>query len=177
MTSTVVGTCIVSALVLAGKRKLLTAKSDEGNKRKADVAITAAEPISQTQTWTDENLSANTLLDQQHAASDLTSIRREAVCSLRQCVCEGRERLETDIYICDDCGHRACGKCRGRPEHAYCTEPSTEPRTAPQAFKKQLVDAMPMRVQFKQVSLDQLEKPKECTEYLWTRWMQVLQSG
>jgi hypothetical protein len=43
----------------------------------------------------------------------------------RLCVCEAQTGTSDAINTCQDCGHTACNRCCGRPEHNYGTKKTT----------------------------------------------------
>ena len=61
----------------------------------------------------------------------------------------GREQIAKDILVCTDCGHYACKRCAGRPEHSYVPDTSAEKRIRPRDFRNNLKSAIPMSVTFK----------------------------
>ena len=61
----------------------------------------------------------------------------------------GREQIAKDILVCTDCGHYACKRCAGRPEHSYVPDTSAEKRIRPRDFRNNLKSAIPMSVTFR----------------------------
>ena len=154
MTSTVVGTCIMAALVLAGEggnirlKKSLKHKG-ASNEDEEEANETAMEVDEAQMTITGENqLVSRPLSLATNGKACLKKLCEAAKLSSRQCVCEGREQIVQDILICSDCGHHACKRCAGQPEHSYIPDISAESRVLPRNFRRELKAALPMSVIF-----------------------------
>ena len=52
------------------------------------------------------------------------------------------------FLLLTDCGHYACKRCAGRPEHSYVPDTSAEKRIRPRDFRNKLKAAIPMSVTF-----------------------------
>ncbi|KAF2711037.1 hypothetical protein K504DRAFT_532750 [Pleomassaria siparia CBS 279.74] len=77
-----------------------------------------------------------------------TFIIKQAQRSSRLCLCEGRDSLTAhDLQQCHECGHSTCVQCGGNPTHAYKPIPKefTANRMSPSSFKKDLMNALPLR--------------------------------
>ncbi|KAF8446480.1 hypothetical protein BGX38DRAFT_1271075 [Terfezia claveryi] len=139
MSTTVVGTAILSALVLAKKHL------EQGEAVEMDVDETV-EDISYRVSG-DEQLveSALDLFTTENVP--LKEILDGAQRSRRLCQCEGREQMTSNkLNICLDCGFPSCEKCGGRPEHNYVPYAGIDSRIVPSAFAKLLKRALPMRL-------------------------------
>ena len=77
-------------------------------------------------------------------AKSYQKLLAEAGAAARLCVCEAQTGVAADIKKCRDCGHTACAKCCGRPEHNYADHVLT--RGEPNAFAAKLKKTLPMRV-------------------------------
>ena len=94
--------------------------------------------------------------------------------SMRKCVCEGRLQTVGDILQCKECGHTACPRCAGRPEHNYAAyAKGSAPRVSPHAFMHTIVGVIPMCVKLGGFSEEDLEaiKPDDVTDKLWKKWV------
>ena len=87
----------------------------------------------------------------------LKKLCKAAKLSSRRCVCEGREQIVPDILVCTDCGHSACKKCAGRPEHSYIPDTLAESRVLPRDFRRELKAALPMSLTFRDFDQAALE--------------------
>ena len=77
-------------------------------------------------------------------AKSYQKLLAEAGAAARLCVCEAQTGVAADIKKCRDCGHTACAKCCGRPEHNYADHVLT--RGEPNDFAAKLKKTLPMRV-------------------------------
>ena len=157
MSSTVVGACVLAALLVGmddlredgEKRKAAKLTSDEQKDSELKSTSEVVEKVidnEQSAITHDDLLAAEPL--------DLTSSRpvsmREllsaAVSSSQRCNCEGRSRVvDVPIHRCIECEHTACETCKGRPTHKFV--PDTLPRSSPDGFAPLLKEALPMRLQ------------------------------
>ena len=140
MTSTVVGVCLISALIAAYKAipaNKLPKKAEVAPKPLIFVDVTAS-------------LSSKEKISFQRKPVDsVTMLFEQAHSSARFCECESQySRTQWRILVCEECSHTACAKCAGLPEHRYkdfqysgCTY-----RVQPQDFRVAIKEALPMRL-------------------------------
>lgn len=117
MSTTVVGTAIISALVLGytlmspgdGEAEMKVAEEEDGVEGHiiGEDELTVR-PLDLTSTTTED------------APISLAKLREMAAQSVRLCVCEGRTGVTNAVIKrCVACGATACARCAGRPEHDY----------------------------------------------------------
>ncbi|SNX86341.1 uncharacterized protein MEPE_05050 [Melanopsichium pennsylvanicum] len=158
MSSTVVGACVLAAL-LVGMDDL----KQDGEKRKA--AKLSAEVKKETELKSTSQVVDKIVVDEHKSAIahdellaaqplDLTSSKRvsmpnllaAAVNSAQLCNCEGRSRVvDVPVHRCAECDHTACETCKGRPIHRFI--PDTLTRSKPDDFAPLLKKALPMRLE------------------------------
>ncbi|KAF5387319.1 hypothetical protein D9757_005715 [Collybiopsis confluens] len=181
MSSTVVATCILSALI---EGAALLKKGDEtvnyGNgsaevDRDEDAmdvdATSPVLPVSARVVGEDHlvykplDLSATQLQDPK-------SLIALASQSIRLCSCEGRVDITTrPLFRCKDCRASFCKRCGGRPEHN--PEPIDvviNPRLPPSEFEKVLKSVLPMCLSLSSVTEELLEKLNKETTGSAKRW-------
>ncbi len=149
MSTTVVGACILAALV-SGK-KLLKSGSDaqtyeskhDGADDQPEVDPMEVDPvplvaIAEDRVVGEENLSTNPLDLSITKTGLFSELLLEADASRRLCPCEGRVDMTTrPLFHCRDCGNTFCKKCGGRPEHnPELIEHTQSPRIPPSDFAK-----------------------------------------
>ncbi|BGP45700.1 hypothetical protein JCM10450v2_001530 [Rhodotorula kratochvilovae] len=158
MSSTAVGTAILSALLIAGHtledadtvKKALKAAGEEDE----DVEMAVA-PVAKDEELTNEALEARLRGDErlvehpvdlasaQPAPADLLE---RAHRSARKCACEGPLDVSPhEISVCAGCGHSACAPHQGKPKHHYVAEGAVK-REKPATFESDLKALLPMRV-------------------------------
>ncbi|RPD59037.1 hypothetical protein L226DRAFT_489066 [Lentinus tigrinus ALCF2SS1-7] len=193
MSTTVVGACILSALVIG--RKLLKDGSDDrtyeqhhedsmavddSKHKDHDIVMEVDTPA----TDVESHIAGEEQLEQKPlnlAASvsklSLEGLLEEAHRSARLCICEGRKDMtDRTLQRCADCDSTACVKCGGRPEHNY--EPidlTVHPRLSPSTFEKDLKAILPMSLTLSDVSEELLNKLAESNDMetsgsRWTGW-------
>jgi len=167
MTSTVVGTCMMAALIASMDSNLLPARRNDVKRRQ----IPAERKLKVTG---DETLGAEKLQLSSVKEVSLMQILEEASRSAQHCTCEGREGTSRSIRKCIDCGSTACQKCGGRPEHNY--EAGLVARICPQNFSTTLKSALPMRVTLSGLAADSIEslKPNGIDGSLWQMWLEAI---
>lgn len=139
MTTTVVGTALLAALI-AG-HKAISMDFCRANLLENPVSIPAEEMIC------DALLPDQTLDLAEYKRCILDDLCSKASASTRLCLCEGRTlTLERSFKKCKLCAHTACEKCAGTPRHDYCVLPKSQ-RMEPSSFIKWITDRLPMRVQ------------------------------
>lgn len=193
MSTTVVGACILAALVVG--KKLLKDGSDERtyeqrnddrmdedepSARDEDVVMAVDQPADDVESHvTGEEQLEQKPLNLAASASKLSlhGILEEAERSARLCSCEGRKDM-TDrvLHRCVDCDSTSCVKCGGRPEHNYLPiDLKVHPRLSPSAFEKDLKAILPMSLALTNVSEALLNKLAKANEVetsgsRWTGW-------
>jgi hypothetical protein len=173
MSTTVVGACMLAALVVG--KKLLKAGDDvesyetkagedaESNVDEVDDSDNGEMPVMKSKDAMHVNSSAALSSLEDHIVGEeqlhqkpldlsftsersLTDLLADASKSARLCGCEGRKDITTrELFHCLDCGTSSCKKCGGRPEHN--PEPIdivANPRLSPLTFAKELKTTLPM---------------------------------
>ncbi|CAO1621917.1 unnamed protein product [Sympodiomycopsis kandeliae] len=149
MTSTVVGICLLSALVLARKdlEKDRVTQNDRvtrieatSKRHRQAVAISGSRSLSKDQVPYD--LTSMEEISMPHLLS-------AAAKSSQLCMCEGAAGFKEDIYRCQSCDYTVCGSCRSRPTHNLTIDSTAQQglRESPRAFEDTLKGALPMRLQ------------------------------
>ncbi|CEH17129.1 dna repair protein rad8 [Ceraceosorus bombacis] len=142
MSSTVVGTCVMAALLIA--------QPDLAARRQGkDVSMEIEKKIQEVQEKPDSVLGQLVRqpydLDDHAQDLDLGHLLKHAVESAQRCSCEGRTGVsDKKIFKCSACEHTACATCKGRPEHLF--ELDERSRQRPEAFEAQLKKYLPMRL-------------------------------
>ncbi|OAX36134.1 hypothetical protein K503DRAFT_826618 [Rhizopogon vinicolor AM-OR11-026] len=188
MSSTVVGACILSALVVGQKllksgndKETYEMKKDVGHKEDRhamDVDLDAAAAVDLEGRIKGHGNLVERPLDLTATQTDsITRILEDARKSVRLCQCEGRKDITTrDLMRCKDCGSSSCRKCAGRPEHNF--EPldvKEVPRLNPSTFVRGLKSALPMCISLSGVDKDLLVSLRETSgiaipEKRWNSW-------
>ncbi|KZT41751.1 hypothetical protein SISSUDRAFT_241299 [Sistotremastrum suecicum HHB10207 ss-3] len=188
MSTTVVGTGILAALIVA--MELLSPGPGDGASKDASGDITMADgdedAAGSNKTPSDipveERVSGDELLTSKpldlttvSTAESFDDLRLAAARSIRLCDCEGRTQMTTrPIKQCKECGHTACKKCGGRPEHDAVELVFNEDnaRITPATFAKRVKAALPMIVSLTDISEEHLEslRPSEYDGKNNTRW-------
>mmetsp|Transcript_22634 Transcript_22634/g.62827 ORF Transcript_22634/g.62827 Transcript_22634/m.62827 type:complete len:2149 (-) Transcript_22634:730-7176(-) len=165
MTCTVVGACMMSALCLAFKAKLLP-------KARKDIKRRVVPKNTEVQVIDGRGLLEEVLPLDSIASKSLTELLQEAERSAQLCFCEGREGMAAHIHKCQDCSATVCQKCAGRPEHRFLDD--TVQRLSPQEFAATLKAALPMRLCLNGIckgSLEALKPNKGVDEDVWRAWI------
>ncbi|KXN87439.1 Putative SWI/SNF-like matrix-associated actin-dependent [Leucoagaricus sp. SymC.cos] len=192
MSTTVVGACILSALVV-GKSLLKTGDDTETyeakNSKAYDPDTMQIDSATIIEAHTDNVVGAEALRhqplnlsgDQEHL---LSSVLEEAEKSSRLCSCEGRtDMTKRELFRCEDCVTTFCKKCGGRPEHNPKPIDVVEnPRLHPADFATTLKGILPMCLSLTSVTGDLLEGLKSqenvnIPEARWKKWTEAVVRG
>lgn len=153
MTSTVVGSAILAAMMLS--KDVLRPADDD------DMDVDVEEVDISTRIGGIEKLVERPLDLSTTQALDIETLLKEAKRSARLCVCEGRSDVTGNkILVCKECNHTSCEKCGGRPEHHYVPYTATDDRITPLAFEHNIKSVLPMRLIVNGISSDLLEDLK-----------------
>lgn len=199
MSTTVVGACIMAALIVG--RKLLKEGSDtmtyeEKNDRvelvegedeehveemvmdidKLDIGASTDEHVSG-----EDQLVQNPLDLSATAKSSLADLLVDAQKSARLCQCEGRKDM-TDRVLnrCQDCGSSSCVKCGGRPEHNFeVIDLVANPRLSPSTFARTLKSVLPMTLELTNVTQTLLDAVRDAAGVSipvdrWKSWSEAV---
>jgi hypothetical protein len=191
MSTTVVGACILAALVVG--RKLLKAGDDSESYEAKDGQVPQDEQEMKDAMDVDEPSRNAIKLEDRIVGEDKLiqksldlSIRSErsmsdllvdADKSARLCECEGRADITNrELLLCQDCGTSSCKKCGGRPEHnPVPIDVVSNPRLSPTVFAKELKSTLPMCISLSNITQQLLDDLKEkasiaIPEELWQAW-------
>ncbi|KAF8338028.1 uncharacterized protein EI90DRAFT_3279585 [Cantharellus anzutake] len=191
MSSTVVGTAVAVALVVA--EKLFPATSQNNDDAMEVDGVPQPKATHDNGNVDDDNaiegddeLSQTTLDLGDSKIESLPVLLSNALASIRICECEGRDDVVArPVLRCVDCGGTACIKCAGRPEHNYVPiDIEKEPRSRPADFRRVLREQLPMSVTIHGVSMDLLEKTQaglssevtKVSETLWVAYKEAVSS-
>ncbi|KAH9072095.1 hypothetical protein EDB83DRAFT_2361141 [Lactarius deliciosus] len=155
MSTTVVGTTILVALVLS--MKYMTPGNDKRTyeEKHGTPFVDEDEDVMEVELPSDsvqdhifgeDQLSERSFDLSKTTGPPLPALLEDAMKSVRFCTCEGRKDMtDREVRRCDDCGSTACIKCGGRPEHNSRTiDVKSHPRLAPSVFERSLKSALPM---------------------------------
>ncbi|GAC98229.1 DNA repair protein rad8 [Pseudozyma hubeiensis SY62] len=157
MSSTVVGACVLAALLVGmddlredgAKRKAAKTSSDQDRKEEQKAASDVVEKVvdQDTSTIAHDELLASQQLDLTSSETvSMPELLSAAVNSAQLCSCEGRSRVvDVPVHRCAECDHTACETCKGRPVHKFV--PDTLARCSPDEFAPLLKAALPMRLE------------------------------
>ncbi|KIL69305.1 hypothetical protein M378DRAFT_190475 [Amanita muscaria Koide BX008] len=185
MSSTVVGACILAALVTG---KSLLKKGDDpqsyesknGEQEMDNVMDVDMDPenVDEPSGIVGEDQLISAPLDLTATSTRaLAEILGEAERSARLCSCEGRVDMTTrELYRCQDCSATFCKKCGGRPEHNPQTiDTDANPRLPPSDFAKNLKSVLPMCIVIEHVDASTLDSLRDqvgtsISEKKWSKW-------
>ncbi|KII87340.1 hypothetical protein PLICRDRAFT_125381 [Plicaturopsis crispa FD-325 SS-3] len=189
MSTTVVGACILAALV-AGKSLIKGGDDTESYEKKNASGASDGRTHDDDAMDVDDGAATVVALEDRIAGEDqlnekeldlsvstthsLPALLAHAERSARLCECEGRKNVtERVVRRCADCGATSCTKCGGRPEHNFA--PLTVKRTPPSAYAQELKAALPMRLSVATVTRELLDGLKEAAgvdipKKRWASW-------
>ncbi|GAA5977088.1 hypothetical protein JCM11641_001296 [Rhodosporidiobolus odoratus] len=160
MSSTVVGTAIAAALVVAG-RTLLNRKYGDAD-AEMDDSPALSEEVLESRFRGSERLVEHPV-DLASVKPTPSNLLQRALSSARKCTCEGRQGVSNDpIVVCTACGHSSCTAHDGKPKHKY--EADEAQREDPNAFEVDLKEYLPMRLALDGLTAEGLEKLSEEVE-------------
>ncbi|GAA6010842.1 hypothetical protein JCM11491_004561 [Sporobolomyces phaffii] len=142
MSSTVVGSAIMQALIVAG-HTLRAAAQDEGNDTEMEEAKLTNKDMNARFRGGDR-LKEHPVdfASSQPPPADLLDLADR---SARKCTCEGPDALSPhQISTCVKCGHSACSAHQGKPKHVY--EAVESERVLPDVFEAKIKSMLPMRL-------------------------------
>lgn len=182
MSSTVVGTCMMAALIL-GKDMLDVDGAGVEDEDAMEVDRTTASKAEDVGSHIqgEEQLVKKSLDLSTTTSRSLSELLSLAERSARLCECEGRRGVTTRVIRrCVDCGSTSCEKCGGRPEHnmqelRFGTD--VPDRVHPSEFEKFFTSTFPMCLGLlgvKKPQLDnlweKLEIEDDKEEDFWPEW-------
>lgn len=188
MSTTVVGACMLAALVV-GKKLLKkgddasTYEEKAGNARDTPATTDELMEVDVPSEDIEGHISGEAQLVERHldlskaGDSTLSDLLAKADASARLCECEGRSDMTQRVLNrCQDCGSSSCIKCGGRPEHSY--QPidfDANPRLSPSNFARDLKAALPMSLSLLGITEELLNglKIKSAPDFpdrKWKKW-------
>jgi hypothetical protein len=148
MSSTIVGSAIISALIVAAKSLHVT--KSVASTSFASIPLTADKIIDNDL----EKVTMESVTKIPLAGEMLKDARNSA----RRCPCEAQTLVSNyDIRVCGSCGHTACGKCAGNPAHNYDDLIRRSTRLTPHKFASKWHSSFPLRIRL-QAPLQSLEE-------------------
>lgn len=170
MSSTVVGTCMVAAIILAtdyfdGVGQANTGQADaQAGKADAHVVDAAIAELGDSvlnKVIGQDSLVAHDLDLVKIAKIPAKTIMDEAAKSSRYCLCEGPTGTAQATLICRACRHTRCTTCSNRPLHEYEPHPHSDERIDPRTFGSRLKSVLPMRVTVDGLTRNMLDQVKQ----------------
>jgi hypothetical protein len=115
----------------------------------------------------------------------IDNVLKKAASSSRKCLSEGPEEAlpVESVRVCQECGHTASSLYATPERKSFYEEhdfipmsdnTGNEARMAPGAFRKELQSLLPMRLQISNLDVDSLDKPGSVGDQLWSGWKQCL---
>lgn len=154
MSSTVVGTAMMMALILARDHLPDRIQADEMDVDETDARL-------ESNITGDEDLTSRPLDLSTTDPFELNELLSAAGRSSRLCICEGRLSItENKIRLCTECEFTACDQCGGRPPHVVPENQSQtmfENRLLPLEFESMLKSILPMRLRLWGIETSTLE--------------------
>jgi site-specific DNA-cytosine methylase len=187
MSTTVVGACMLSALINGHQFLLSQDDASTSKERKMHSLVprplfVASDDVTISRDFGDY-ASRPLLLGPQQLEGDLSVLLQKASSSSRKCLSEGAEECLPvgSLRICSECGQTASHKHATTPgryeEHEFTAFPNNEPRMQPAAFRRELLQFLPMRLELNNLSSDTIDKPGTVDEDLWFGWKKGLQEA
>ncbi|EPQ56257.1 hypothetical protein GLOTRDRAFT_115584 [Gloeophyllum trabeum ATCC 11539] len=188
MSTTVVGACMLAALVVSVKllkpgddTETYESKGKTGAEGRSTGTMNVDEPEEaelpiEEHVVGEERLTERPLDLSAMNQGSLSEILAAAQRSVRLCICEGRTAMtERRLNRCVDCSYTSCEKCGGRPEHNYQLIAFDTPRVAPGVFARELKATLPMSLSVANVTQETLVAIKEAAgvsvpERHWPSW-------
>jgi hypothetical protein len=180
MSTTVVGTCMLSAL-LQGHGALLPRKDDGA----AGAVFPSLVPppllpisevsISQALGQYEEcpiELGPGSI----EGSNAWSVLLGEARSSAKKCISEGGDEVlqPNRIVVCQDCGHTSSVSNAFPPrkfeEHTFIPIEEDASRFEPSTFRKKLIGLLAMRIRICHLNVDQVSKPSGVDDLLWNGW-------
>ncbi|KAI9808767.1 MAG: hypothetical protein M1825_003920 [Sarcosagium campestre] len=159
MTSTVVGSAMLAALIVGFKA---LKPGDPSETTSPTEAVSHGDKIGAA-----DHLVSHSLNLAEAKVSSVNSILADAQRSCRLCLCEGRTTIVSQpLQRCSLCGHSTCTKCGGTPPHDYAAIPRSEieARMAPADFENRIKDALPLRISMAGLDLDALQRLHDASD-------------
>lgn len=194
MSTTVVGACIMAALIV-GKKYLKDGNDNATYEQKHDLESVEEEDDDDVQevvmdinkldigASAEDHITGEAQLGEKPLDLAASSSRRfselleDGQKSSRLCECEGRKDMTSrELRRCRDCGASSCVKCGGRPEHNL--EPidlAAHPRLSPSAFERELKAMLPMAILISSVTQELLNELRAASKLdipsaQWSKW-------
>lgn len=179
MSSTVVGTCMLTALILALE---YLPDREEHDAMEIDEPETDIESHIVSESLQERPLDLSTT-----EFIDMEKLLVDAERSRRLCICEGRFSItDTKIHLCTECGFTACEKCGGRPSHVVPEgqlTPQFENRLLPLEFESKVKSILSMRLRLDGIDASVLEALRTRKDALgvsnrdWDIWSKLVLSA
>lgn len=166
MSSTVVGTCILAALVIARPD---LAKTREGKCESMDVDKEKGDADRSIRfDGQPGTRMVGALSEKKHdivscETVDMSELLKMATSTSMRCDCEGRMMTtKSDVYRCKSCDYTTCASCKGRPEHDF--ELDHRSRLDPDDFAGTVKACLPMRFLLGGVTWPIIDEMTEATK-------------
>jgi len=182
MSSTVVGTCMVAAIILFSKY-LDGAQDDMEVRYDAHVTDSAIAEVGddlEDRIIGQDQLASKSLDLAELSDISVEDILSDAVKSSRYCICEGPTGTsKSPTLLCKACAHTRCDDCSNRPIHEYEPHPHSDERLDAMTFARRLKSVLPMRLAVEGFSLNDLEAAKSNTKASispndWQLWSKLV---
>ena len=191
MSTTVVGACILSALLLGHDALDVVQEKSVGSIVHSLVprALTPANPEVEVSRHMGDYVETKIRLGpiMESAAESgsqlLENVLSNAFASARMCSSEGIEKTlpPSELLVCKSCGHTSSiddeTPARKFEEHEFQPMPLNTKRVSPETFKKELLNLLPMRIELHGFNIGGISKPENMDSACWSSWTEALQSS
>ena len=192
MSTTVVGACIIGALLLGHDALDATPEKSAGSKIQSLVpralspvdSTVAVEITRQMGDYDDAKIRLGPTIESDESGLHmLEQVLRDSFSSSRMCSSEGLENTlpPSALLVCNLCGHTSSLEdetpARKFEEHEFVPMPLTTERVSPNDFRKKLLNLLPMRIELHAFVLGNLVKPDDLDSVFWSSWVDALQSS
>lgn len=195
MSTTVVGACVLAAILIGVECKIFENARLEGidKNSKNDLLMSLVPrslvPLSNVAISQSEKDYRNMIFDlgpltKIRSLCDWKSFLDDGFSSSRKCVSEGAEEAlpVSSIVECKDCGRTSsitnAFPPRKYEEHKFEAMKGTSERVQTSAFRKKLLGLLPTRLNFASFEIDSIEMPSIGIEPdLWKQWVELVRNS
>lgn len=192
MSTTVVGACIIGALLLGHDALDVTQEKSTGSVLQSLVpralspvdSAVAVEVTRQMGDYDETKVRLGPFIESEsNELHILEQVLQDSFSSSRLCCSEGLEKTlpPSALLVCKLCGHTSSLEdetpARKFEEHEFVPMPLTTERVAPNDFRKKLLNLLPMRIEMHGFVLENLAKPDNIDSAFWSSWTKALQSS
>ena len=159
MSTTIISAVLISAFIAVRRGNYEGNMFESANSKpsrtprlisqKTEQAVKRLEPEDVMKIWEDSDVEQVPMINELNVDATVFALKELAAKTMQLCKCElSTVRSKETFYVCQDCGHTICEKCKSYPLHNFVRFSVPQGRQAASEFTEKVESKLPKRLHF-----------------------------